>query len=245
MKKIGLFAFFIANSSAFALNPVQGLYGGILLGVNATHTAQFTFPSTFTIPSPTSLTIPADTPFTLNYGHMGQIAGQGGYRCGKFRIEGQIGYNGSPYNSLQINDLTLSNSDNNAYNFEGSTNTLYGMINGYFDVMPIDPESNLVPFIGIGIGYASTKNTLQMDLYSDQIDGVTVPGYQVGAINVSETTTSPAAQAMIGASYFLDDFSAFSLDLRYLTTQKKSDILNARVEVLSLNLTFNGAFDVS
>ena len=39
------------------------------------------------------------------------------------------------------------------------------------------------------------------------------------------------------------DFSAFSLDARYFTTQKKSQVLDARVQVYSLNLTFNGAFN--
>ena len=74
--------------------------------------------------------------------------------------------------------------------------------------------------------------------------GATVPGYKVTTLDVNEATTSLAGQAMIGASYFLDDLTAFSLDLRYFTTEKKSQVLNARVQVLTVNLTFNGAFNL-
>ena len=96
----------------------------------------------------------------------------------------------------------------------------------------------------MGIGYAYTENSINMSFYYDKdITGATIPGYEVLNLNISRNTSSPAGQVMIGASYFLDDFSAFSLDARYFTTQKKSQVLDARVQVYSLNLTFNGAFN--
>lgn len=260
MKRLGLLALLVVNSSAYSLNIIQGWYGGIMLGLNYTPKTNFAFPSTFdptaSVRSPTGTILPvtalsadvsslfadlATDPITLQYGTLGQIAGQAGYRCGHFRVEGQFGLNSSPYSSLKINNVSISDSSSTYYTFQGNTDTGFGMINAYYDVLPVDTESNFVPFVGAGIGYAYTQNTLKMNFWND--DGGTVPGYEFATIDAKRTTTSPAGQVMIGGSYFLDDFTAFSLDLRYFTTQKKSDVSDARVEVLSVNLTFNGAFN--
>lgn len=252
MKRLGLIALLVAHGSAHALNPVQGWYGGILLGLNYTPNTSFVFPTTFVIPPHIPVTkfpsniIPPNVDVALNYGHLGQIAGQTGYRCGNYRVEGQVGYNYSPYSSLKINKVTLlAPSTNKYYKFQGDTGTVSGMINAYYDLMPTDQESNFAPFVGLGLGYAYTQNTIKMEFWYDKdpLTGASVPGYEVRALNISRTTSSPAGQVMIGGSYFLDDLSAFSLDLRYFATQKKSQVLNARVEVVTLNLTFNGAFN--
>ncbi len=253
MKRLGLLALLVANSSAHALNPVQGLYGGIILGLNYTPNTSFVFPTTFVVPPHIPITkfpsnvIPANVDVSLDYGHLGQIGGQTGYRCGNYRIEAQLAYNYSPYSSLKINKVTLfAPSTSPYYKFKGATGTVSGMINGYYDLMPTDPQSNFAPFVGLGVGYAYTQNTIDMEFWYNKNPetGATVPGYKVTNLNINETTTSLAGQAMIGASYFLDDLTAFSLDLRYFTTEKKSQVLNARVQVLTVNLTFNGAFNL-
>ena len=240
MKRLGLLALLLTNASAYAVNPVQGWYGGILLGINHTANTHFNFPTTFTVPPELSGKLPAiptDVPVNLDYSTMGQLAGQVGYRCGKYRVEGQLGYNNSPYSSLKINNQTLfAPSTSPYYSFVGSTDTVSGMINGYYDFLPSEPDSNFAPFVGIGLGYAYTTNVIDLDFWYNNTD--------IRDIRISRTTTSPAAQAMIGASYFLDDFTAFALDLRYFTTTTKSSVMDARVEVLSLNLTFNGAFNL-
>lgn len=242
MKRLGLLALLLANSSIHALNPVQGWYGGILLGLNYTPSTNFIFPSTFVPPTdlPSNIILPTDSYGELTYGHMGQLAGQLGYRCGKYRIEGQLGYNNSPYKTLKVNDFTLIGSTtttNLNYTSKGATNTASFMVNGYFDLLPTDPDSSFAPLIGIGLGYASTQNQIELTYWTSS-------GVEVSPnINIKETTNSPAGQVMIGGSVFLDDFTAFSLDLRYFTTQKKSETTDARVQVASINLTFNGAFD--
>ena len=245
MKRVSLIALLLSTSSTYALNAVQGWYAGILLGLNYTPSVNFIYPTNFIVPSQIPITLPTNVPVTLTYGHLGQIDGQIGYRICNFRVEGQIGYNGSPYSSLKVNNKTLlAPSTSPYYNFSGYTGTAYGMINGYYDVMPSDPDSNFVPFLGLGIGYAGVGNTINMDFYYDKNNaGETVPGYEVLDVNIKQTSSSAAGQVMIGASYFLDDFASFSLDLRYFTTQKKSPISNARVEFATVNLTFNGAFN--
>ena len=118
------------------------------------------------------------------------------------------------------------------------------MINGYYDFIPFDSESNFVPFVGLGLGYAYTQNSIDMSLWYDKNSaGATVPGYEVLALNINRSTSSAAGQVILGASYFLDDLTAFSLDARYFTTQKQSEVTQARVEVITLNLSFTGAFN--
>ncbi len=245
MKRLGLLALLLTNASAYAVNPVQGWYGGILLGVNYTPSTNFNFPTTFVTPPDLIGLIPAiptNVDITLNYKTMGQLAGQVGYRCGNYRFEGQLGYNNSPYSSLKLEGLggksitLLAPASSPYYSFEGSTNTTSGMINGYYDFIPTEPDSNFAPFVGLGIGYAYTQNVINLDFWYNNTE--------IRDVRISRTTTSPAGQAIIGASYFLDDFTAFSLDLRYFTTQKKSEVLQARVQVASVNLTFNGAFNL-
>lgn len=241
MKRLGLLALLLVNSSVYSLNIVQGWYGGITIGLNYTPSTDFTFPATFDgtayLPAET-----VDLPITLKYSTMGQLGGQVGYRCGHFRGEVLVGFNNSPYGSLNFgNVLSVSDSSSQYYTFVGATNTGFAMFNAFYDVLPVDSESNMVPFIGAGIGYAYTQNTLTMDFWSD--DGGTVAGYEVATLSLNDHVTSPAGEAMIGVSYFLDDLTTFGLDLRYFTTQKKSTITDARVQYLSVNVTFNGAFN--
>lgn len=237
MKRLGLLALLLTNASAYAVNPVQGWYGGILMGLNYTPGTNFNFPTTFVPPPLVPITIPSNVPITLSYKTMGQLAGEVGYRCGNYRVEGQLAYNNSPYSSLKINKQTLfAPSTSPYYNFEGSTDTASGMINGYYDFLPSEPDSNFAPFLGLGVGYAYTTNVINLDFWYNNTE--------IRNVHISRHTTSPAAQAMVGASYFLDDLSAFSLDLRYFTTTNKSSVLDARVQVFTLNLTFNGAFNL-
>lgn len=226
--KTGFLALLTMNSMAYALHPVQGWYGGIMLGFNYT-------PSTnFTLPTPTP---PLIAEGALNYGTMGQIGGEFGYRCGKYRFEGNYFYNNSPYKSLEVNGSTIfaPSINTTGYRIEGSTDTGAVMFNGFYDFFSSDLSSNLVPYLGGGIGYAYASNNFK--IYNQEIV------YDQASLKAH--TTSPAGQAIVGASYFLDDFTFFGLDFRYFTTSANSKLLDARVQVYSLNLSFNGAFNIA
>ncbi len=238
MKRLGLLALLLTSASAYAVNPVQGGYGGILLGLNYTPSTNFIIPTKLDYPlTPTKIeVVPANTPATIGFGTMGQLAGQVGYRWEKYRAEAQLGYNNSPIKTLKLKHFTLSiPSKNKDVNSKASANTLYGMVNAYYDFLPSDPDSSFAPFVGLGLGYAYTTHTIELKFLNK--------GVYDKVLTINESTTSPAGQIMIGASIFMDDFTAFSLDLRYFTTSTKSTVTNARVEVLSVNLSFNGAFN--
>lgn len=246
MKRLGLIALLLAHGSAYAVNPVQGWYGGILLGVNYTPSASnFVFPSNRPIPAEVlahiDTSITPGVPFTLSYQTMGQLAGQVGYRYDHYRIEGQLDYNNSPYSSIKVgnNFVLVTNSSTTTdpyYTFKGKTDIIAGMVNGYYDFLPTDPSSSFVPYLGVGIGYAYVANSFKVQLVSAET-GV------VASVSPSAHSTSAAGQAIIGGSYFLDDFAYFGLDFRYLTTATISPTLGVRPQVYTVNLSFNGAFN--
>lgn len=226
--KTGFLALLLANGSAFALHPVQGLYGGILLGFNYT--------------PKTNLYLPTFTPGvnvdgTLNYGILGDIGGQVGYRWNKYRLEGQFIYNNSPYKSIVVGGVTIRDDSSNTtgVRLEGSTDTGLAMVNGYYDFFTSDASRNFIPYVGAGVGYAYVSNNLK--IYNKEV--------VVTAGRIKETNTSPAGQIILGSSYFLDDFTFFGMDVRYFTTSSKSNALDSRVQVYSFNLSFNGAFNIA
>ncbi len=57
----------------------------------------------------------------------------------------------------------------------------------------------------------------------------------------SKTEGTTAVQGIIGGSYFLDDFTWFGLDYRYMVTQKV-DRLNSSLQMHTLNFSFTGMF---
>jgi hypothetical protein len=246
--KTSAMALLIGSGIAHALNPVQGWYGGVLIGANYTPSADFFSTPAYQATTPgTSTTLKIDTAATLNYGTMGEIGGQLGYRHQNYRVEGQYFYNNSPYSSLALNSLTINgvpthntntlktSSDVSPY-IEGSTDTGLLMLNGFYDFLPTNPSGHVAPYLGLGLGYAYSSNNFSI-YFQPVVDG------SITQYKIKQHMTSPAGQGILGLTYFLDDFSSFGLDFRYLTTSGKSDLLQSRVQVYTLNFLFNGAFN--
>jgi hypothetical protein len=238
--KVSLAALFMTQSVSYALNPVQGWYGGVLIGANYTPSINFTLPNeVINAANSMNYKLPQfGTDGTLNYGIMGEIGGQLGYRCGKYRLEAQYFYNNSPLHSLQLGAFTLyqaSTSYTTDSYVNGSTDSGFVMLNGFYDFLPSDPSSNFAPYVGLGAGYSYNSNNLKFFLFNNNTE-------LFDTFQVREHMTSPAGQAILGVTYFLDDFASFGLDVRYLTTSKKDEALKARVQFYTINLSFNGAF---
>lgn len=225
----------LVQINAYALNPVQGWYAGLILGVSHQSGSTATFVTS-------STRIPTGTG-TLSYSTMGDVGGQLGYRCNHFRAEGELFYNNNPMNILNINKVEINSSTTaNRLTMQGASNMGAFMVNGYYDLFTPDQDgySVVVPYVGIGAGYAYIQKNItfffnQSELPDDQL---------------TKTQTSPAAQAIIGVSYFMDDFTTFALDFRAFSTVSSSNTgnrnlntFNTKTEIFSVNLLFNGAFD--
>lgn len=235
--KSAITALLLINSSAYALDPVQGFYGGLFVG--GSYTPNVT--SKFYIPQFKSMNSSISSA-TLSYQPYINGGGQVGYRFDQFRAELEPFVNYSPYSTLTVNGTKIHKfkkkfSTPNMPYLQGRTSTGALMVNGYYDLFDISEQSNYVPFVGFGVGYATVQNTI--NFYN------TLTPYTKS----SDRKGLAALQGIIGVNYFMDDFTAIGLDFRYFTTQSGKYRLHSitqsslRTQFATLNLSVNGAFD--
>lgn len=220
----GLSTLLFLNSAVHAISPVGGTYLGIMVGGSYIPKTSYVFTHPTT---KTTLT------GTVTHSLFGDGALSLGNRfCDQYRVEGELLIDYNPYNQLTANGVTFNKKQKTGIGMRGNTTMGAIMVNGFYDFFTPGGMSSFVPYVGIGLGYSRILN--KITFFNNN---VAVPG-----ATASSTVTSPAGQGVIGASYFLDDFSAFSLDYRYLTTQSIAP-LNQRLKLSSLNLTFTGALN--
>jgi hypothetical protein len=233
----------------YALNPIQGWYGGVFLGGNYSPNISRTVP----YPFPGEL---YDQPVkeTLSYSILGDIGGQIGYRACNFRAEGEFLYNYIPYNGLNIGPIFLTGTSTSGtttpiyqngnitagkLQFQGSTSTYAWFLNGYYDLFYNNYTDSMVPFVGGGIGYGLFQNWIQF-LYENN---------DLSNANVTKNSSALVYQGIIGLNYFLDDYTAFGLDARYITgtdttvTTYRSSF-KITPTIVTLNVSFNGSFNL-
>lgn len=248
--KISILMFLLINSPSHAANPILGWYGGIILGGSYSPAFDFYYDLTNTTIDTTTL-----TKSRLAYSGFGDIGGLVGYRWERFRAEGEFIYNYNPYEKFQLGNLIIrSPTTSTDYRIEGSTSTGAAFLNAYFDMYQPDCPPDFIPYIGVGAGYAYVNNSVKF--FYNNLDVINT--------DVSVNTSTPVGQAIAGISYFLDDFTVFSLDYRYLVTAKQvryilpnilttdgttiegfldtQQTFTSRMQVHSINLTFSGSF---
>jgi len=230
--KIGLISLLL-GSSAYAANPVQGWYAGIMLGGSyaPSVSGNLYIPA---YPLAPGISIPAlSIPAKLKYGGYGNIAGQLVYRFfDHYRVEGELVGNKNPYKRLTIGSVVITApKSSTTLRMKGGTTTGAFLVNGFYDFFTPGADSAFSPYLGVGVGYAHVSDTLKF-----YYNNVYISGSRYKA-----SSNAAAAQGIIGAGYFLDDFTWFGLDFRYLTS-KKIPATDARLQVASINLLFNGTF---
>src|SRR5580704_9615639 len=158
----------IISSTTFAIgNPVQGFYGGLLAGISHG-------------PTSNQLAITPHIIGTVSYSQVG--AGGGGvlgYKLANFRAEAELIYNRISTGPLRVNtaingnsySCTLQNSniltptgtcppgvEASALGYQGSSAVTYGFFNLYYDIFTPYSHTNLIPYIGVGIGEGYIRN---------------------------------------------------------------------------------------
>ncbi len=239
--KLVLFILCLTTPIAFALNPVQDWYAGMIIGGNYTPSIKFNgVLSKFNKYEEGKLT----------YSNLIDIGGQVGYRVENTRLELEGLFNNSPYNGITIGNTFINASNTSStLAIQGYTNTYAIMVNGYYDAFGLFDWENVVPYAGIGVGGSYVSSTIEF--YYDET-----------AITQTQRTSHDylfILQGIIGLSYFLDDFTSFGLDFRYLTntnvmlnydTTNRSGnnypvfSTNYRPQLYTVNLSFNGAFNL-
>lgn len=243
-KTIGLAILSLAMPS-YAVNPQPEWYAGLIVGANYAANVPFTYVTQRD----------NQKPGQLGHDIMGTIGGQVGYRwCDNFRLEFEGVYNNSPYAYLRLNHVTVYDHDTSSgLRMTGQTQSGLALFNFFYDIFG-DFSSDVVPYVGLGVGYAYIDNKIefyyndeQLINYSEELANL------VNAYPENSHRGSIIGQAIAGVSYYLDDFAYFGLDVRYATsaeqtilarqTERVQNQFNAKYQIYSLNIIFNGAFD--
>lgn len=225
LKLVTRISLLLMNGMAFAVNPVQGFYGGVFLGPSYSPSVTIQFTSPYAA-------LPLTANPTITHSISGNIGGQIGYRYCHFRGELEFVYNNGPYKSLQLGSITLNKASkwNTDLAMKGETNTVALLVNGFYDFYTPGQTVFLSPYAGLGIGYAYVRDSVSF-FYNNQM---------LSGSNLTQNSTVPAGQGILGLGYFLDDYTFFGLDVRYLTTSNTQS--GTHMQSASLNLTFNGTF---
>lgn len=214
------------SPTTYALNPVEGLYLGFIAGGNYMPKVDLAYPYT------NNILIPYGTRGSLSYDFGGNIGGELGYKINNYRLEAEFNYNYLGFDQVTFNGIVIKNKKiKNSIKLGGNTTMMTAFFNGYYDFLSPNAESGFVPYVGLGIGIAKVKNSADFT-YNSQI-----------IVKTSNSKNSGALQGILGFSYYLDDFTRFSLDYRYFTTNNSdaSDFFDQRLNMSSINLTFNFA----
>ena len=224
-----------AAGNVLAVNPVPGFYAGIMLGVNFAPDIDFNFKDSIRINPKDVIKVPVHG--TVFYSSFGNLAGQLGYRCNHYRIEGEFVYNDNPIKELKLNGKTYNKISkfNSGLGIRGKTDVAALMVNGFYDFYTPGQLSYFSPYVGVGIGYAKVMNEIKT--YDNNVF--------IPALSQSNSQSSPAGQAIIGLGYFLDDFTSMGLDFRYLATKSAVHPFETRTKFATINVTLNGSFDRS
>lgn len=167
-------------------------------------------------------------PGTLKLSVLGGIGGDIGYRIhSDYRLEAEILFNNNPVSDLIIGEHTIGESESGpTVNIDGDLNTAALMFNFIYDI-PIQSKNQdgyaaVRPYLGAGVGYAYVFNSLTFNYgenTAEQADGAEPTTLYESTLKRSRSEL--AVQAIVGVSYFMDDFCWLSLDARYLTTPIK------------------------
>lgn len=241
----------LTSFSTYAVIPANGWYAGLFAGVSYKPGVRPRFITT----NPLNGFPIYNYNGSLSYNGGGIGGGQIGYRLCNFRLEGELAYNYSPYQKLQYNNITIKRHYstlyapivpilNNKYYIDnvrlsGHTSFGAGFINLYYDIFDEDDDPTWIPYLGLGVGYATLQNSLTIETLSTATAPV-LPSTQTNHI-FKTNTNSVIGQAIIGLSYYYSDELFFGLDYRYLSTNTIPKF-QTRAQVHTLNLGFNYTF---
>ena len=246
--KLSFISGLIVNGYVFAADPVQGFYLGLQGEISHAPTNQFSFTANQVLYSGQITMQP-----------VGAGAGASiGYKIQKFRLEGELLVNTNSYNQAQIGSCTLISPNllgprgscpdfirNNGLGFKGSTTGAYGLFNVFYDFLSSNPDNNVVPYFGLGLGFAQLKNTVQIE--NNQY--VNAGSYIPIATKTTSTKTGVALQGVLGVNFYIDDFVTIGMDYRYLSAAKSSNSTttttsgNSQYAINTLNFVANFALE--
>lgn len=226
--KAGITGLMFVSTAVFAVEPAEGWYAGFMLGPSYAPNID----RNISISNPF---ITTTLPGSISYNILGNIGAQLGFRCNKFRYEGELNYNYNTFDKLKLGGFELTTDRNLiGLNMKGHTDVSSALFNAYYEFYDEEySATKFVPYVGLGIGYAHVSSNLS--LYYN--------GIELNRAERSRSANAPVAQGILGISYFFTDTISLGTDLRYLSTNNIKTFNDSRVSFASWNLVMNFSFD--
>lgn len=226
--KASITGLMFVSTAVFAAEPAEGWYAGFMLGPSYTPNIN----RNITINNPI---ITSTLPGRLSYDILGNLGIQFGFRCNKFRYEGELNYNYNTFDKLKLGGFELTTDPNLVgLSMKGYTGIGSALFNAYYEFYDEEySATKFVPYIGLGIGYAQLNSSL--NLYFN--------GTQLNRTTRTRSADAPVAQGILGINYFFTDNVSLGTDFRYLTTNNIKAYNDSRVSYASWNLVMNFSFD--
>lgn len=242
--RMNLASLMLASASAFSTIPVEGWYAGGMGAISYLPQVDATIINPVT---GTALTT-AELTYSLGGGGGGQI----GYRWCYFRFEGQLFLDTNPYDKLSAGGVAIKThyiplltTPAGAFSLRmnGYTDVAAAFFNGYWELYDEDNDPSIIPYLGLGIGYAYIQNKITINTFVPPL-APGLPSFTFTASD-SEDNDTPIAQLILGASYFFTESLSLSTDYRYLTTKtiQVGPITN-RLKLHTVNFSLNYSFDL-
>ena len=222
----------LASSTIYSAEPDDGWYVGLMVGASNLTSSNVSIVNSAPLITPFFPSF--RTRFTNQIGFNG--AGYAGYRwCENYRLEGEIYANFNNLERIQLPGIGPIRRHLSPLGFRINGNTIMvaGLFNGYYDFYIPGSDSSLVPYAGIGIGYAYLRTKFELYRFRHLILGS----------QLDRLTSAPIGQGILGVNYFFDESAAAGVDLRYLTTNTIKHLNNGRISVISFNFNLNFSFD--
>ncbi|KTC81476.1 outer membrane protein [Legionella brunensis] len=259
------------SSSSFASLPPDGWYFGLFGIASYIPTSDFTLTgSQFTtlynninnynnnLPANASVVpLPTNANGEIKYQFGGGLGGQFGYRWCGFRFEGELLWDYNTYKNITIDGLSFGRNQQtitsqtstgvtitsvtSPYSMSGHAQVLGGLFNILYDFYNHEAQDvTWMPYIGAGIGFANIKNDWIINI--NQLNPSTgVYGF-FPVLDVTNSESTPIAQAIVGFDYQMDDYFSVGMDYRYLMSKQLNN-LNDRFTFHTLNFNFNYWFN--
>lgn len=208
-------------------SPINGTYVGVTFGPNYTTPFEnVNLPIQSEYASNTDGIITITNIYPSYGGDLGLMVGR--RFKDRYRLELEFASTYSVLNTIKYITTTTPTSDN----VKGYVST-YGslFVNGFVDLFPSNDFKRASPYFGLGYGqaYVVTK----ADMYNGDVFVDTV-------LKVKKSTT--VAQAIVGVSYFLDDYTWLGVDGR-VQRYSKIEQLGDSFTQYNINFTVNFTLD--
>jgi len=212
----------LVSTAAGATNPVYGPYFAFLAGIAYVPPSDY---SGFNVLFPGIIK-------RLNYNFAFSGGLQLGYKIRNLRLELEGNYINATINKMRAGDFEIRNKTSDLLVLNGSNSLIGGFVNLIYEFYSPYSTWDFYPYLGLGAGYTKVRNNIKISINDIILE----------RDRVSQSVA--AGQGIVGVGYYMDDFTTFGLDYRYMATGKLNILNDRKLSIHTINFVLNFAFGV-